>query len=203
MTTAGNYNIYRNFGLTCDNFGNLYKIDFFSSSGFYVLTYPYAFITKYDSSGNVIWSNYIQFTSTYPGTNNCGVADDTNGTGFMGKSSLSPCYVENNKLIIPMIVRTFSSSDTYGSATKMWNVLVKIPTDGSKLGSYLVATYLTMNYAAQSGAVVGLALQANTSPVMASNTATLVTMSDTITTATNSYTASDSAITLTNYVVQF
>jgi len=205
LMSGTNYNTQKTFGLTCDKFGNIYKINIGANSGFSVINYPQAFITKYDSSGNLIWSNYIEFTSTYPSTTNTGIVDDINSINFMGKSSMSPCYVENNKLIIPMIVRTFNSAETSPpyTNTKMWNVLVKIPTNGSKLGSYLVATYLTMNYAAQSGGVVGLTLQANTSPVIASNTASLVSLTDTVTTATSNYTASDSAITLTNYVAQF
>jgi hypothetical protein len=86
-------------------------------------------------------------------------------------------------------------------------MVVKLPTDGSKLGTYLPATYITMYYESQDASNKTPAYSANSTPVVSSNTASLVTFTDTVNSSPTAYTILDSTsyttITMTHTRVPF
>jgi|APGre2960657423_1045063.scaffolds.fasta_scaffold00207_11 hypothetical protein len=178
-----------------DKQGNIYRISI-TPDGY---AKPYLWINKFDSSGNLIWGNYLKFSTTWPNTTGVGIWDNNDG-GTTTKSGLTPCWIENNKLIIPLTVyATAATTDT----SRKWMIHVKLPTDGSKLGSYIPATYLTMDYLAQDVSNKTWDYYANSSPVMSANTPGLVTLSDTISASPTTYTVADTTISITNYKVPF
>jgi hypothetical protein len=202
------------YGLVVDNLGDFYRISVAPNSGFVIASNggtnkPYLWISKFDSSGTVIWENLLRFSSTYPNTGSiCGVEDPYNNSvmAWAGKPSGVTCSIENNKLIIPFVLRVNNTSGQETDA-RHWNMVVKLPTDGSKLGTYLPATYITMYYEAQDASNKTPAYSANSTPVVSSNTASLVTFTDTVNSSPTAYTILDSTsyttITMTHDRVPF
>ena len=164
--TAGTGNIILNSDpqIAVDASGNVYMATMAFLSG--IQNSVYCFIVKYDSSGNILWERQITYT----------------GSALWANNGASFYYFA---LSINDTAQTFNittNTATTSGNTANNQVDIRLPLDGSKLGSYVGTSTLTYTYSIPSAGTSG-----TTNITSVATTLTAQTPTISLATATQSF----------------